>query len=558
MKLIRVEIHNFRGVLDADFSLLDYTLLVGPNNSGKSTVIDALRVFYEKGIKYKPAHDAPKVGSTEKESWIELTFSLSESEDESLADEYRNSERTLGLRKYLVSVDKTWSAGMIYARMPQGDLCDSAFYGAKNVQSGKIGELIFIPAVSKVDDHTKMTGPSALRDLVSGIMSNVVEGSEAYETLTASVQTFAGGVKQMSTEDEHSLAGFETDLNELLEPWHTTFSLTLGTPSAADIVKSMVDWTVTEEQCGSPQDIDYFGSGFQRHFIYSLIRLGAKYMPAKVSKKSKDFTPQLNLILFEEPEAFLHPPQQEELARSLVTMTEAEAWQVVCSTHSSHFVSRNMDRIPSVVRLRRSQGVVSAHQVDSATWDKIVDANQVVNAIAGEYPKLKKHLTEDDTQAEMEAVRYSLWLNPDRASMFFANHVLLVEGPSETALLYRLLDDGLIELPAGVCVMDCLGKLNIHRFMNLLGATAVSHSVLHDDDHGANWHADVNRLIANSANAYTVGVAVVPGSLEEYLELPPAGSPHRKPQHVMYCYSQGQIQKAKLQEFCDLTSSCMC
>ena len=558
MKLLRVQVHNFRGILDGEASLFNYTLLVGANNSGKSTLIDALRVFYEKDLKFNNGNDFPKVGAIDTESWVEVSFGLTDEEQESLAAEYQADDKTLHLRKYFIFGGKPWTPGTIYGRLADGSLSENSFYGAKNVQSGKIGELIFVPAVSKVDEHAKLTGPSALRDLVLGIMSDVVEDSDAYKALAESVQAFAGGVKEMVTADEHSLAGFEDDLNELLSPWHTRFRLNLGTPSTADIVKSMVDWSVTEEQCGSPQDISYFGSGFQRHFIFSLIRLGAKYMPTKVSKKSKDFAPRMNLILFEEPEAFLHPPQQEELARNLVRITQAEDWQVVCSTHSAHFVSKNMDRIPSIAHLRRSQGVVSVHQVDESTWQSIVDANQVMTLIAEKYPRLKKRLEEADATPEMEAVRYSLWLNPDRAGMFFADHVLLVEGPSETALINRLLDDGRISLPSGVYVLDCLGKYNIHRFMNLLDAVGVTHSVLFDDDEAKEEHEDINRLINDSRGTYTVGISPLPGTLEKFLGIPPAGALHRKPQHVMYCYAQGQIEKGKLAAFCELTSSCMC
>jgi hypothetical protein len=526
MKLLKARIHNFRGIIDQSVSFFDYTLLVGANNSGKSTVMDAIRVFYEKDRKFNKINDFPKLGSEDEDSWIELSFSVTDAERESLAAEYQSANNILHLRKYFLSTEPTWSAGTIYGRLTDGSLSEKSFYGAKNVQSGKIGEIIFVPAVSKVDEHTKLTGPSALRDLVSGIMSDVVEESEAYQVLNESVRAFASGVKEMKTTDEHSLAGFESDLNDLLAPWHTKFNLNLGTPSTADIVKSMVDWSVTEEQCGTPQDISYFGSGFQRHFIYSLIRLAAKYMPIRISKKTKDFTPKMNLILFEEPEAFLHPPQQEELARNLVKMTQAEDWQVVCSTHSANFVSRNIERIPSIVRLRRTNGIVSIYQINEQSWDAVVNSNQVITNIAESYPKLKQRLQEADTTVEMEAVRYALWLNPDRASMFFANHVLLVEGPSETALINRLLDDGRVELPPGVYVLDCLGKFNIHRFMNLLNALGVTHSVLHDQDGDTGWHCDINRLISDSRGEHTVGISCMPDDLEIFLGIPPSGSPH--------------------------------
>ena len=85
MKLRNVKIHNFRGITELDVVLDDYSLLVGPNNAGKSSVIDAIRAFYEKdGFKFKKEHDLPKHHDC-KESWVELKFQLNDEEYESLA-----------------------------------------------------------------------------------------------------------------------------------------------------------------------------------------------------------------------------------------------------------------------------------------------------------------------------------------------------------------------------------------------------------------------------------------------------------------------------------------
>ena len=87
---------------------------------------------------------------------------------------------------------------------------------------------------------------------------------------------------------------------------------------------------------------------------------------------------------------------------------------------------------------------------------------------------MEKRLHQDDAKPEMEAVKHFLSLNPDRSSLFFANHVLLVEGPTEVALVNRLVGDGKIKnADCGLYVLDCLGKYNIHRFMNLLGHLGV-------------------------------------------------------------------------------------
>lgn len=561
MKLINANIHNFRGIIEQIITFEHYALLVGANNSGKSTVIDAIRAFYEKdGFKYKEDNDFPFSGNTDAESWVELQFSLTEAENESLADQYKTTTKILRLMKYFKTAEKLHdgktAAGFILGYKTDGALSNESFYGAKNVQSGKIGDLIYIPAVSKVDEYTKLSGPSALRDLITNIMANVVEKSEAYQKLTQSVDDFSNSVRAIETEDKRSLAGFESELNQMIASWQTKFKLKFSSPSTAEIIKSMLGWEIKDDCHDKPQNIEYFGSGFQRHFIYSLIQLGASYIPGKPIKKTKDFTPSLNLILFEEPEAFLHPPQQEELSRNLIALSKTQDWQIISATHSSYFVSRNSGKIPSIIRLERIKGIVNSFQIRLEDWDKIVDANQTIKLIAEKYPRLKDKMQADDLKPEMESVRYFLWLNPDRASMFFANTVLLVEGPSENALIHRLLDDGKLKLPNGTYVLDCLGKYNIHRFMNLLGILGITHSVIHDDDNNENEHKELNQLILDSKNWKTVEIKRIPNKFESFLCMPDPGSQHRKPQHTLFCYATGVIKSDKITSFCSLTESC--
>lgn len=49
----------------------DFSLLEGPNNADKSTVVDGLRAFYEMdGLNFKPHGDFPHIGSFEDKSWV--------------------------------------------------------------------------------------------------------------------------------------------------------------------------------------------------------------------------------------------------------------------------------------------------------------------------------------------------------------------------------------------------------------------------------------------------------------------------------------------------------
>ena len=60
MRAIFIQIHNFRTFKEEEIALIPYSLLLGVNNCGKSNLIDAIRVFYEKDIKYEEARDFPK------------------------------------------------------------------------------------------------------------------------------------------------------------------------------------------------------------------------------------------------------------------------------------------------------------------------------------------------------------------------------------------------------------------------------------------------------------------------------------------------------------------
>jgi predicted ATP-dependent endonuclease of OLD family len=106
MKMRQITIHNFCSVLDADIEAHDYMLLVGANNAGKSTILNALRTFYD-DAKWS-AEDFPKTGAIDNESWVQLKFQLDDDERAGLADEYKEgvADKSLTVRRYFKSDDK--------------------------------------------------------------------------------------------------------------------------------------------------------------------------------------------------------------------------------------------------------------------------------------------------------------------------------------------------------------------------------------------------------------------------------------------------------------------
>jgi predicted ATP-dependent endonuclease of OLD family len=554
MKLKKVAIKNFRSIKQVAFTLESYSLLIGANNCGKSTVIDAIRVFYEKD-KYKYTEsDKPHGSSKIDPAWIELTYQLTDEEFDTLPEKYQQADKSLKLRRHLSGKSEIGQkAGDIHGYLSDGTLEKSPFHGS--VQQGKLGEIVYIPAVSKVEDQTKLSGPSPLRDLISQLTGDILESSKEFGDFARSTEQLAGAMKSTSTDDGRSLSGLESELNKALEPWGADFAINLAPPRTQDIIKSMVTQQFRDHASGDPVEVDAnkFGSGFQRHFIYSLIELQSRMKAPRPKPKKKEFSPNMTLLLFEEPEAFLHPPQQESLSRNLRKMASSASRQVLCSTHSAHFVSRSASELPAMVRLSRTKGICSSAQIDQDRWNTICDNNQQINKLAEKWPKGWRP-DESDFAASMEAVKYCLWLSPDRASAFFANRVLLVEGPTELALLNRLIDEGKVEPPTGgLHVMDCMGKFNIHRFMGLMGALGIPHAVIYDDDEGKGvQHTDLNYLIDNSRNEYTLEITAINKDLEQLLGAKLSSQTHRKPQHLMHLYQMGEIDQNNLEAFCGL------
>ena len=567
MRIEHILIHNFRGIIHQGFHMNPYTLLIGENNAGKSSIVDAIRAFYEKDkFSFQEECDFPKKGAKDKESWIEITFKLTDDEYDSLADNYKHDINKLKVRKYFQTdvnmLDGKSAKGAIVGYTSNGELSKEHFYGAKNVQTGKLGNIIYIPAISRVDDFTKLSGPSALRDLITNIMSGVLEGSKPYEEFEQSVKSFSEKIKCAETGDNKSIVGFEDELNSMLSEWGTEFNLSFKTPTSAELIKNMIRWDLIDGVLDKGQSVDKFGSGFQRHFIYSIIKLANDYLSKPVKTKAKDFSPQMNLLLFEEPEAFLHPSQQQHLCGDLIKLTNSDTWQVMATTHSSHFVSRSTTMIPSLVHLFKDGGNTYIYQVLQSDWDEIVKNNGLIEELGSKYQNLKNEIKNKANSSNFEALKYFLCLNAERANSFFSTNTILVEGSSEVGLINRLIDDGHIVNGAGLCVFDGMGKFNIPRFMNLFGKMGIRHSVIIDDDMNKTGvqreiQQEVNQILENSKNDFTKKIVKIPGNLELFLGIKASVRSDQKPQAILMKYDNGNIKEENIKALVNLVKLCI-
>lgn len=561
IKIKSIEVHNFRSIKDIKFYPEDYSVLVGANNAGKSNLITVLRIFYEDNIKFNKKTDFPKFETNDNESWTEIEYSLITDEYDLLKEEYKGPDNTLKVRKYLLSdklkLDSKQSNIFAYEN---GKLSENLFYGAKNISQAKLGDLIYIPDVQKIDDTLKLTGPSPLREIIKFVMSKVVKTSESFDNLNDSFERFNSDFREERSKEGFSLNEFTGQINQDLKDWEIEFKLDINPLKTDHIIKNLVSHDIIDENLDKSVGVKNLGQGLQRHLIYTLLKLSSQYSDRNPPKK-KEFSPEFTLILFEEPEAFLHPQQQEILNSSLKTLSLGEEQQILITTHSSTFLSKNIEDITALIKLKRQLGSTNLYQVSEITQKAIIEQNSEMLDFLKEKckdpdvderikRKIKRDFIDDTSEIqrmEEESMRYILWLDNERCCAFFADTVLICEGATEKIFIDYLIRNKWQYLTKNkIYVLDALGKYNIHRYMNLFNELGIEHSVLMDMDNNIGVHSLINQFIKDQSNDYTKKIDSFETDIEDFLGIPTPTRSDKKPLNVLWHYRKDKIPEDKI------------
>ena len=294
--------------------------------------------------------------------------------------------------------------------------------------------------------------------------------------------------------------------------------------------------------------------------------MGAKYTDKKVAKK-KEFSPDLTIILFEEPEAFLHPSQQEILNSSLEGLSEEESQQILATTHSNMFVSKNVRELPRLIKVHKTKACTECHYIPTSGVTDLFDQNnsmfqmfldKLSDTSVAQQIKNKinsRHLADPNVnlqqKLEEESLKYFLWLDAERSNALFAKHVIICEGASERTFLNYLIKTKWRDLETKhIYILDAMGKYNIHRYMNLFGRLGMSHSALYDSDVDKGIHELINDFLNSQKNSYTKQVYAFDDDFESFLGITsvPQNRHDLKPVNVIWSYSSGKITDVKITE----------
>ena len=179
------------------------------------------------------------------------------------------------------------------------------------------GKVVHIPEISRADDTLKVSGPSPFREMLNFVMKKGVQQSNSFLGFQSAFEKFNSEFREEASRDGLSIKSLEKEINLALESWQIRFGVEINKVRLEDIVKNMASHYIEDLNLDSQRvKVGSYGQGLQRYLIYTLIRLSSQFKEAKQDAK-KEFSPDFTLILFEEPEAFLHPSQQNILNSGL-------------------------------------------------------------------------------------------------------------------------------------------------------------------------------------------------------------------------------------------------
>jgi len=460
MKLTKLTIRNYKGIKELSLNIENISLIIGPNNCSKSTVLQALVVFSSSEKKLKKDFYHRHI-TTEPISF-HATFDNITPEEIELHGLKKSIHKPTG--KFIVrSIYKFDSEVERLSKLSGNedhDIGEEHWEG--KMGGGKGGthflnvfpEIIYIPAVKNANDDIKDT--STYMKTLSTLYKDVIKNLDEYKEAQAKTELLQA---KINAHDNEQIKYFEQEVQGFLkEVTATKIKFNVDINPLDEIVGTSLKPNF--DYNGLETLLDHQGSGVQRTFILSILK-GFKMYSKRYRSEEKGVGRPL-IIAIEEPELYLHPHLARVFKETLYTLADDGFFQVLGTSHSPNFID-----------LSRSNRTLAKLSLDE---EKNVSVHQVNSDIFG-LPSQEK----DRFQALLK-------FNPYVNEIFFAENVILVEGDTEVIAL-KLIGEKLVEageLESDIyhrtSVVNCAGKGTMYVVLNVLNNFGVKYTCIHDYD----------------------------------------------------------------------------
>lgn len=473
MKIKDITIKNFRLLEDVSLNIEeDITLIVGKNNTGKTSLFEVINMFFNDKNNFS-FHDFSQKTYSQFEASFNIYEAAQKETDEEKKDELEKSlissmpniqleiqieydkakDSLINLSEFISDLDDSKNIAIIKLQYQSKD--SLRLFAAFNVRKEKEQKLIewLNENITSYYDIKCFGGDNLIeenfkRKLLSVLYFETIQASRKLDdtkadknkTLAVGFSDYYRETNKDNNDDVESLEKqlketstvlnekYENILKELLEklklfgvePHLTIPEIVLQAGfDPENILKNNIKYFYKQNDVILPENFNGLGYSNLIYLVLKVVSFIEKFKKAAPLNKSETLT-----ILIEEPEAHLHPQMQQvfisQIKRTIKETKEKEGVfvQIIISTHSSHIVTEagiDVERSFERIRYFAKQFIKGENRYKI----EIKDFNEF------------KH-----KESDKETFRFlKQYMSLHRCDIFFADKVILVEGPTERILL---------------------------------------------------------------------------------------------------------------------------
>lgn len=466
MRVTKLWIRNFRGfgpggewkalsdIEEAGAQAIDLekdiVFLFGKNNAAKSTILHAYKYYFNNATKMEK-EDFYNIKS-ENHIVIQAEIKASEKEAEDVDSKWHDSETGIALirriwcapgeapkKETFDPIAKKWTAG--------------GYKGFDSHLQKALPDPILISGFMSPEEVVKQLNKLLNQAVISRVSSTAEfeAVNEALGKLRAAIEQ-DGYSRRVGSLIEQKLISIFPELNVHVELPPDEKKLAALFPST--------DLKVEEGSNRIP--LENHGHGIRRQFVLSALHgicheLARSDALTAAAARKTDFNedpPKLEkVILFEEPELFLHPSAIRDVQSLLYEIAESDGFQIIAATHSPIMIDLEKDQ-QTLVRVLKSNSGSKFHQVKFNIFDK----------------------------EEKHKLSMISRFDPYVAESFFAERVVLVEGFTEQAVLREIVSSWKNKKLPSLHILNCGSKMNIPLFQKIMRHFSIEYDVIHDLD----------------------------------------------------------------------------
>ncbi|MDO8294452.1 MAG: AAA family ATPase [Gallionella sp.] len=367
-----IRVAGFRGIKSLEMSLSRVTVLIGTNNSGKTSVLKALQLALGDYSRYLSEEDF-HIGVDEKrvqEMLVDIRIipvdgvgKRKQLFDDEWVIEFEDKIKAEANGNQFLALRTRCKSDLIKGGFDTSRFVLEKWSGVDIWQTEKAKEtkmnnrflgLPFISIEAQRDIHQELKEKSSF---VGKVLSSVVYDDADVKELESLIKA----VNDEAVNKSGELQGLKTHLDNLNQSFQGSGSAEI-TPFPKKIRDLTKHFSINfGESAGNSFSMEYHGMGTRSWASMLTVIAFAELMVEKHKQEEKPFFP---ILATEEPEAHLHPNAQKTIYHQLT----ASKGQVIMSTHSPYLAA--MADQSELRYLKKNSGGIAALQLNIMLGDE--------------------------------------------------------------------------------------------------------------------------------------------------------------------------------------------